>query len=798
MNKKNNWFPSQKRSTSAKGEKFLKECVDAGIGLTDRDTEDGVRTSRLNKQINKDLANGIVDVVDMYKITNPFKIDGFDRELQSYPLARPRINLLVGEESLRTFEPQAAVINDDAVNEKEEEYKAVLLGKLKEAVMGMGYKEDELKAKLAEIDKWMVYDYQDMRERMSNQLMAYYRETLRLDLLFNDGFEDAVIESEEIYCVDVVNGELEVRKIDPLNIYTLRQEAGNRIDDADVIVEDGYHSVGYVIDHFYDELTEAQIKSIEEDAYEMSTPSKASVVRYSEYDDNLSILDAYVDVNISGYNQDLTKPRSAKVRAFSEDGRVRVSRVVWRSLRKIGVLTVIDEDGSINKAYVDENYPVDKELGEEVKWIWINEWWEGTKIGSDIYVKMQPRPIQYRRMTNKSVSGSGYIGTSYGISIMDLIRPYQYLYDEFMDRIKSAFKKFKGPMIELDFAKMPDEWEPEKWIHYAENMGYLVIDSFKAGDEGAAQGTLAGNFNTSNKAINPNMGDYIQQHIMMLEYIERQVGIITGLNQQRMGQISSSETVGGVERAVRQSNHMTEKLFKAHDNTKLRVMESVLETARYILKKDKKKMQYLLDDMTSKFIEVDGQMLSTVDLGLKINDATEDANLLQDLKGLAQAGLQNNKINYTQLIDIYTSKGIASMRRKLELAEREADQREQAAQQAQQEAAKAQAEAAQAAQEAELMQKERESIRDAETKLAVEEMKLGAAQASNNVKTALDLAKAENEKSKAALDEKKINSDIENNNRKINLDKEKQRETERSNRAKEAIARQKPKTNTSK
>jgi hypothetical protein len=776
------YFPSQKRPTSRKTEAWMKECVDAGVGLTERNTEDGVRTSRLNKQINRDLSNGIVDIMDMYKITNPFSIDGFDRELQDYPLSRPRVNLLVGEESLRNFEPQAKVINQDAINEKEEEYKAELLDKLREAILGIGYKEEELKEKLAEIDRWMIYDYQDIRERMANQLIAYYNETLDLDRKFNMGIEHVIVEGEEIYVVDIIAGKkLAVRKVDPLNIHVLRQEPGYKIDDADVIVEDGYHSVGYVIDHYYDELTDAEVSKVEEGAYGKDNPSKAKTLRYSEEDDNTAILDAYVDVDVNGFKGQ-SMP-SIKNRDYSEDGRVRVTRTVWKSLRKVGEISVTDEDGQVTKEYVDEMHKPDKELGETVKWFWINEWWEGHKIGNDIYKKMGPRDIQYRVLSNQSINSSGYVGTSYGISMMDLMRPYQYMYDEFMDRIKQAFAKFKGPMIELDFAKMPDEWEPEKWMHYAENMGYLIIDSFKTGDEGAAQGVLAGNFNTTGKAINPSMGDYIQQHILMLEYIEKQMGIITGINNQRLGNISSTETVGGVERAVRQSNHMTEKMFKLHDHTKLRVISLVLDTAIYLLKGDKVKMQYMLDDVTSKFIEIDGEKLNTIELGISINDASEDAALVQDLKNLAQAGLQNNKINYTQLIDIYTSKGIASMRRKLELAEKESQQREQAQMESQTKAAQAQSEASQAAMNLQLEQAERESIRKAETALAIKEMDMAIQTSSEALKADLEVAKASIAKETAG-DKNRLETD--------KLD-----EAKRHNMAAESISRI-PKTNTSK
>jgi hypothetical protein len=220
---------------------------------------------------------------------------------------------------------------------------------------------------------------------------------------------------------------------------------------------------------------------------------------------------------------------------------------------------------------------------------------------------------------------------------------------------------------------------------------------------------------------------------------------------------------------------MTEKMYKLHDHTKLRVIQLVIDTARHILKGQKLTMQYMLDDITAKFIEIDGNMLNTVELGIAINDASSDAALYQDLKALAQAGLQNNKINYTQLIDIYTSKGIASMRRKLELAERDADERERAAGESQQKAAQAAEAASTERFDKELAQKERESIRKAETELAIKDMEIGS--------------KAKSEQLKLQLDSDKATIDKEQKDRQLRLAEQAQKETSRHNMQAESISR---------
>ena len=777
-------FPYQKRSISKKGKAFMKSCVDAGIHMTVLNQDEGYRASRRNKMVNYDLANGIVHEDEMYKITNPFGITGFDREIQDYPLVRPRLNLLIGEESNRRFEFECRVVNPDAISQKEKQVKEDYIAKLSQIVLSNSYDEKDAKKQMQDVEKWRKYESQDMREIMSTQILQYLQLHLQLKRKFNEGMEDALIGGEEIYRIDVVSGEPVVIRINPLNLYTVRTNDSPFVDDADILVEDGFHSIGYVIDNYYEELTSEDIDDIEKGALNVAGPSRAATLNYTD-SEPYPITGDLIEVDTRKYS-DL----GSQNRSYDEFGRIKVTRVVWRSLRKVGEVKVYDEAGRLEKRYVDEFYKPDEQLGEEIKWMWIGEWWEGTRIGKDIYVKLGPRPIQFRRFTNRSASSSGYVGTLYNVnntttrSLMDIMKPYQYLYDEFMDRIKDAFAKFKGPMIELDFAKMPEGWEPEKWMHYAENMGYLIVDSFKEGRKGASTGKLAGGYNTTNKVLNPDLGNYIQHHIMMLEYIEKQIGIISGIPDQRMGEIQSRETVGGVERAVTQSSHITETIFSLHDATKLRVLETLLETAKYAWKNDKKKMQYALDDMSFAILNVDGEIFNEAEYGIFVTDSRDSTEMIQTMKQLAHAMVQNGELSMRGLLDIYTTPSIQAMRRKIDeydkiQAEREAEQAEMQ-QKSQQEALAAQ----QKAHQAEMAQKEKESIRDAETKIAValinkQEGTTGEEGNAEEMQSKLEL-----EKQKLELAKDKLKSDEA-------INKRKQVEIERTNKAKESIARTK-------
>ena len=260
---------------------------------------------------------------------------------------------------------------------------------------------------------------------------------------------------------------------------------------------------------------------------------------------------------------------------------------------------------------------------------------------------------------------------------MDRMKPYQYLYNTFMYRTELAFAKSKGKIAELDLSKVPDDWDLDKWMYYAEVMGWAPIDNFKEGKKGAATGKIAGNFNTTGRVLDLEMGGYIQQHIMMLQYLETQVGEIAGVSRQRQGQVENRELVGNVERAVTQSAHITERWFAVHDNVKLRALTMLLETAKHAWRKETKKLQYITDDLTTVMFDVEGEEFNESEYGLFVSNTQGDHELLSSLKQLAHAGIQNDKISFSQLMNIYMSDSISAIRRKIEGAEEEKEQQRQ-------------------------------------------------------------------------------------------------------------------------
>lgn len=679
-------FPHQKLATSDKNRDWRERCVNAGITIALYNSDNRMRDTKYGMRSNYRLYDGILDNADIERTINPYGLDSntFPTEMQCYPIATSKINLLVGEESKRRFDWRLRVTNDDAVSEKEKFIKETYLNRLTELAMQEGLSQEQVQREVAELERWKNYEAQDIRERLGTQILNHLWAEQKLKLTFNQGFKDALIAGEEIYCADIIGGKPILRKVNPLTLYVLGMANSPYIEDADIIVEDAYHSLGWVIDNYYDYLTSQEI-----DALENGTglqPYGKPLVDYPNsnipYYPFSSDMDGLINVTDTGYGNTV----------YDTEGNVRVVRVVWKSRRKIGLLTYLDpETGEEIETVVDENYKADKATGEKLEWKWINEWWEGTKIGKDIFVKMQPRYTQGRRMDNLSMCGSGYVGTIYNTnsgkskSIMTMMKPYAYMYNKLAYRVDKAIAKYKGPMIEMDLAKKPGDWDLDKWLYYGEEMGYLFVDSFQEGDKGRATGKLAGDFNTTGKLYNPDLGNYISQSIDMMRFIEDSLGNAVGITRQREGSIDNRETVGGVERSVTQSSHSTEELFLVHDFTKLRALEVLLDTAKYAYLNGSMTAQYIMEsDLAQQIFTVDGELFNEADYGLVMTDSSAQTELKNALVQLAHAGIQTGNLNFSSFMDIYMTSSIADTRRKIERAEMENIQRQQQAQEGQQ------------------------------------------------------------------------------------------------------------------
>lgn len=738
-------FPHQKRSDKEKTEKFFKECVDAGINIVNFNhnlaSSKTVRAPRDTKLSNYKIYNGEVDPEEIERVVNPFKIQFGDlpTTYRNYPLINPNIDLLLGEERKRYYKPFFLNVNEDATTEEIRKANEKLMDIAVESITGENLDEERLEKELRRHEKERKYTIKDTNTRMANQVVDYLYRSLGLKEEYSRGFEDLLISSDEIFVTDIVAGEPVQWKGNPLNIFSIGSGESYKIEDSSIITEDGYIPIGTVIDRYHDHLSDRQIRDLEK--------GKSGVK--GTYADMFANQQTHKPINLDHFVQEaggIGKIVNASHQgvlnfggAYDEEGNIRVTRVLWKGMRKVGVREYWDEFGNYQKEFVPEQYEPKLERGEQVDWIWISEWNEGTRIGNDIYVKLGPREVQIRSMDNPSKCHPGVVGSvlnvnsSVGRSMVDMMKVYQYLYNAIMTKTEDALAKYLGKVGRVNAALIPDGWSMDQFLYYMYTMNIQFEDPFNEGQKGAATGKLAGNMSQTSKDTEIGDPQSIQQNVLMLDFIERRVDAITGITPQRKGAIQNRETVGGVERSVMQSSHTTEKWFSIHDDTKTRALVVLLETAKIAWKDKSFKRAYVLDDGTKRFLDFDGKKFSTAEFGSVLTTDSEDTNMMERMKQLSEHMIQN-QTPISMIMELYKTKDPSDLQRKIESYEEERAEQEQKQMEMEQQQLQ---EAQQQQQELEMMKidieqqnaeldRELEQYkvdRDNETKIAVEQIR---------------------------------------------------------------------------
>ncbi|MBQ9391968.1 MAG: hypothetical protein IJU02_07235 [Lachnospiraceae bacterium] len=741
MSFESNSLPPQQLSFKAKNKAWRKRHLEWASQKTFFNYNP-VRNSTIHKKINYDLINGKLHMSDLEVILNPEHVDEkfTPDNIPHYPIMNSKLNVLIGEEYNRQFDFRVVITNPLAISEKENNKKQAVYQALQQLVSDQSQSDKDYQKKLQEMSDYFSYEWQDMREIRANQILQHYIKEYNMKLMFNRGFEDAMCTGEEIYQCDIRGGEPVIERVNPLNIRVFRSGYSNKIEDADVIIMEDYWSPGKVIDVYYDVLSKKDVDYIEKAPDQLGQSSTNSM---DERDERIGFINTHmIDDTITTDQTFYFDPFNQYGEAvnsllpFDTSGNVRVLRMYWKSRRRIKKIKSYDpETGEEVFNFYPENYITDKERGEEETIYYINEAWEGTKIGEEIYVNMRPRIVQYNRLSNPSRCHFGIVGSIYNLndskpySLVDMMKPFSYLYDVIHDRLNKIMAKNWGKIITLDFAKIPAKWDIDKWLYFAKHNNLAVVDSFREGNVGAATGKLAGAMNNASSGIiDAELGNIVQQYINTLEFIKIEMSEVSGITKQREGQISNRETVGGVERATLQSSHITEWLFAQHDDVKKRALECFLETAKVALKGRKEKFQYLLSDGSLKVLDIDGDEFAEADYGLVVESSNNVQDLNQKIETMAQAALQNQMISFSTVLRLFSTISLTEKQRLIEKDEKAMQERQAQAQQEQMQLEQQQAEMQAQLQQQQIALQEEANIRDNETRILVATINANAKQ----------------------------------------------------------------------
>lgn len=675
----NSAFPRQKLPLSKKGKKWQEDCVNYIIGEGNV-TSGGNSTSYYGElQTYYNLYNSIFDEKDFKSITNPFKVeDGFPATPHDFNIIRPKVDLLIGEETKRPLNFRVIRTSQEATSEMQEKEKQMILQYIEAAITAKMSPEEaqQFQEQLQsgeimppeQIAKYMDKDYKDIVENTAYHSLTYLREKLDLDNEFIKGWKDGLISGREIYYVGVLNAEPYAERVNPICFSYDKSPDLDFIEDGSWCCRKMRMPITEVYDRYYDKLEEKDLDKLEEMIG--STPGRNLGDR--------SPVDMGIQLRI--YDNPI----------FEGSGKslVNVWHCCWKSFKKIFYVTTTDDAGQPQINIVDETYqPVGNEVSIEPDWI--IEVWEGYRAGSDLYFGIQPIEYQHVSIDNPNSQKLPYCGAIYSNtnskprSLVSILKPLQYMYIVLWYRLELAIARDKGKVVNMDITQIPKSMNisPAKWMHYLSSVGVNFINPYEEGwNIPGREGGKPAQFNQIT-ALDLTMSNVIAEYIQLMDKIEELAGTISGITQQREGAVSSSEMVGNVERSVVQSSHITEPLFWVHNQCKRRVLNMLLNTAKGAWEETgKQKLQYIFDNGERAFLDITPKFYYE-DMDVFVSDTSKDLENIQKLQQLIQPAMQNGA-SLLEAAEILTNDNFNIIKQKL----KDMQTRQEQIQQQQQEA----------------------------------------------------------------------------------------------------------------
>ena len=439
-----------------------------------------------------------------------------------------------------------------------------------------------------------------------------------------------------------------------------------------------------------------------------------------------------------------------------------VVRAYWISKKKIGKLIYIDEMGNEQSMLVDETYKSGAiPTQQSLDWGWVNQWYQGIKIGPDIY-HIKP----YKLLSYCPIIGLTHeVKNTEARSLVDLMKPFQVLYNVCMNQLYKLLEKEVGKVYLTSIRHIPipkdgdaqdalDIWEME-----ARNRGVMFIDDSPENLKSPSS------FNQF-RDIDLTRTQEIQSRYQLAIQLKNECWELIGMSKQRMGSVSASESATGTNTAIQQSYSQTEPIFVAHEYVLGQLYQAIIDAALYVeAKKPQSTLSYIRSEGESAFVQVNGADLRFRDLKVFLTNRPEDKQMFQEIRQLSQAVLQNGG-SLHDVIELYSTNSMREMKKVFKtLKERQESMQDQQMQQQQQQMEQQQQQSQAQLQQAAQLQQEKQAHDDYQKELdRLSKEKIAIIQATgfgkvpgedidqNAIPDVLEMSKLSHEQEKAAKD----------------------------------------------
>lgn len=681
-----NIFPDQFKTDKEKqDESYIKNTMDYfankayGEYTKNRDTFVG----------NYNLMKGILNPNDFYQepdvksFTEILERDmALPKYVKQYSIMTTPVNELVGELTKRPDTYRIKAFDDESKAE-ELQFKTDLLQNYilqeakkdiynKAAMEGVEVDEEQVQMTLQSVQEELM-DYTSMAEKWANHILTCSKAEFNLKEKSEDAFRDLMISNHEFYHIYEDNSKLgfNIAVENPKNVWYLSTPdlkwtsdpsgrahgayaAGTvHVMELSEIIESIPDLTKEEIDHLRSSLQDYGLINVRES--NLGNPNaEAGIdsVIYDTYDPLVLQTRMMIESEMKENNDGLRDFLGLTNNVSSFGYKYVVVRSYWISKKKIGKVIYLDEFEQPQSTLVDETYKSGTLPTQiSLEWGWINEWYQGIKIGPDIYHMKPFKLLDY----NPIIGLNHEIKNTESQSLIDLMKPFQVIYNVCMNQMFELLQKEVGKvqLMSLRHVPIPKDGDAQDaldiWEMEARKRGVVFIDD-------SPENLKAPSSFNQFTALDLTRTTEIQTRYNLAVQIKNECWELIGMSKQRMGNVTASESATGTNTAMQQSFTQTEPLFVAHEYNLGFLYQAIIDAAQYIESaKPESTISYINNEGGAAFIKVNGNDLKFRDLKIFATNRPEDTQMFNEMRQLSQAIIQNGGSVY-DIVELYSSK----------------------------------------------------------------------------------------------------------------------------------------------
>ena len=419
---------------------------------------DTYSSRKTRMQINYNLLNNILYAPDFNRICKPWGEEGDElpTKMVNRDIISPKLKVVCGMALKRALNFKLLAVNPEATTRKEleevEQMKNFVVSQIMTPIkqeIELEYQEqlankeltedqrNQINQEIAEkekartpeeVKKYMAREHQDPSEILFNQLLNIEKKKQNIKFKLGKCLKHGLASAVQVMYIGSIGGKMQTWVVNPLDfdyddnpdLEFIHQGDWQtyriRMSPAKIVGLFGDYLSDEDIDQIYDEINTREAQRMEGLSFSSLTGQEEEYNRESTRSDTIEVL-----------------------------------HTVFTSLRKIGVVSRLNEDGEIDEEIVDETYSINFDAGDQsIEWKWLPEKYETWRIGKDIYPIMQPVEGQFEDLDDLTSFTSPYVGVVYDADnsvptgFVDRLKQFQYNYNEILYKVQNLMDSDEG------------------------------------------------------------------------------------------------------------------------------------------------------------------------------------------------------------------------------------------------------------------------------------------------------------------------------------------------------------------